>query len=41
MMMSRDEIREAIADLEQQKPKSPEAFEFREAEIRRLLDLLQ
>lgn len=38
--MSRDEIREAIAMLERQKPKNLEGFEWREAEIRRLRDSL-
>lgn len=33
----KDEIRRAIADLERQKPKSLEEFDFREAEIRRFL----
>ena len=36
---TKDEIRQALAELERQKPKNMEAFESREAEIRRLLDL--
>jgi len=39
-LMTKDEIRQALAELERQKPKNMEAFESREAEIRRLLDLL-
>lgn len=34
------ELREAIRELERQKPKNKEEFEFREAEIKRLIDLL-
>lgn len=35
--MTRDEMRQTIAELERQKPKNLEEFEFREAEIKRLL----
>ena len=38
--MNRMDIRQAISELEQQKPKNIEEFEFREGEIRRLLELL-
>ena len=38
-MMSKIEIRQAIKELEGQRPKNIEEFDFIEAEIRRLLDL--
>jgi len=38
--MRRDDIRQAITELERQKPKNLEEFEFREGEIRRLLDMV-
>jgi len=39
-LMTKDEIRQTIAELERQKPKNVEEFEFREAEIGRLCDML-
>ena len=39
-MTDRERIRQDIKQLERQKPKDLEAFEFREAEIGRLLDML-
>ena len=38
--MTKDEIRQVIAELERQKPKNVEEFEFREDEIGRLCDML-
>ena len=37
---NRMDIRQAISELEQQKPNNIKEFEFREGEIRRYLDLL-
>ena len=37
----KDEIRRAITDLERQKPKNLGEFDFREAEIRRFLVMLE
>jgi len=38
--LKRMDIRQAISELEQEKPKNLKEFEFREDEINRLLDLL-
>ena len=38
--MNRQEIREAIEDLENQKPRNLDDFEFRESEIARLREML-
>jgi len=35
--MTKDEMRQAISELERQKPKNLEEFELREGEIKRLL----
>ena len=38
--MNREEIRMAIEDLEKQKPRNIDEFEFRESEITRLREML-
>ena len=38
--MNRQEIRQAINDLEKQKPRNMDDFEFRESEIARLREML-
>ena len=40
IVMKKIDIREAISELEKQKPTNIEEFEFKEREIRRYLDLL-
>ena len=38
--LKRVDIRQAISELEREKPKNIKEYEFRESEIRRYLDLL-
>jgi len=39
--MRRDDIRQAISDLDRQRTRNLVEFELRESEIRRLLDMIQ
>jgi len=38
--MRREDIRQAISELERQRPRNMVEFEFRESEIRRFLDMI-